>query len=137
MKRIIAVLLAVLLVAGLCACGKDPNPTNLGTQPTNTVPTQPTQTTPPTSDGKVDYTVTVVDQNGAPVVGAVIQLCKDVLCQPNATNESGKAVWHTAEDSYKVSFIQLPAGYSYADETVDFYFDGDAKEMTITLVKGE
>lgn len=137
MKKLIAILLAVMLILCLCACGKDPKPTDPGTQPTNTAPTQPDQTTAPTSDGKVDYIVTVVDQSGAPVAGAVIQLCKDDLCQPTATDASGIASWHTAEDTYKVSFIQLPEGYSYADDTVDFYFEGDSKEMTITLVKAE
>lgn len=135
MKKTIAILLTAMLVLCLCACKNDPAPTDPDTQPTNTVPTQLNQPTTPTSDGKVDYIVTVVDQNGDSVVGAVIQLCKDDLCQPTATDASGIASWHTVEDTYKVSFIQLPEGYSYADDTMDFYFDGDAKEMTIALVK--
>ena len=38
---------------------------------------------------------------------------------------------------YKVSFLTLPAGYTHAGSEENYYFDGDATELTITLKKAE
>ena len=135
MKSMIAMALLLCMVLSLCACGKEPAG---GTEAPQTQGTEPQQTTENTADttaaaedGKVTYTVTVVDEGGNPISGAMVQLCKDT-CYPGVTNESGQAQFSLAEDTYKVSFLQLPNGFAYVDAE-EFYFDGDATELTITL----
>ena len=120
-KNIILLLVVCLL---LCACEKPSMPT-VGT----------VSTTAPA--GEVAYTVTVVDQNGEPVTGAVLQLCKEELCQPGVTDENGVFVWYTAPETYKVAFIRMPDGYGYADENAAFYFPDGSQEMKINLIKNE
>lgn len=83
-------------------------------------------------DGKVTYTATVVDENGAAIAGAMVQICKEA-CMPTSTDESGVATWRVAEDDYKVSFLALPAGYTYSGEETEFYFEDGQYDLTITL----
>lgn len=133
MKRMFAAILLLVLAFGLCACGKEAKPTEAGT----TAATPTTTTTVPTttvSDGKVTYKVTVTDETGTPVAGAMIQMCKDA-CVPGRTNDQGVAEFNLEKDSYKVSFLAMPEGYAYADEKTEFYFADGALELTIALKK--
>ena len=42
------------------------------------------------------------------------------------------------EDTYKVSFLALPAGFTYMDEAVqEFYFENGSTDLTITLKAAE
>lgn len=127
MKRFVAVLLALCLALCLCACGG-----NSEEQPTTAATTAPTEAPlDATDDGKVAYTVKVVDEGGNPVVGAMVQLCKDT-CLPGSTNAEGLAVFNVVEDSeYKVSFMTVPAGYEGAEEA--YYFESGSHDLTITL----
>lgn len=123
-KRFFTIIMAFCLLLCLCACGApaaDPADTTLQTA---AAPTEPTD------DGKVTYTVKVVDEGGNPVAGAAVQLCKD-SCLPGMTNAEGVASFRIAEDTYKVSFMTMPAGFEADAE--EFYFDDGAFEMTITL----
>ena len=133
MKKLIAAILLLTMILCLCACGEGADPAQTTTK--QEVPVT-TTTVPSTtvSDGKVTYTVTITDENGDPVVGAMIQLCKDA-CVPGRTNDQGVAEFRLAEDSYKVSFLAMPEGYSYANETTEFYFESGATELTIQLKK--
>ena len=71
-----------------------------------------------------------MDEAGAPIVGAMVQLCKEA-CVPAVTNAEGVATYSLAKEDYKVSFIQVPAGYT-AEQT-EYYFAADSYELTITL----
>ena len=133
-KRLLALLLAMLLMVSLCACGSvekddknDDSSEASGTEQTTTKPTEPSATQIP--DGMTVYKVTVQDESGAPVVGAFVQICKEA-CIPAPTDANGVATWTVAEDDYKVSFVIVPAGYT-AEEA--YYFEGDSTEMTIVL----
>ena len=135
-KHLLALLLAVLLMVSLCACGtveKNDNNKNDGSSEaegnkvTATAPTAPSTTTIP--DGMAVYKVTVQDESGAPIVGAFVQICKEA-CIPAPTDANGVATWTVAEDEYKVSFVIVPDGYA-AEEV--YYFEGDSTEMTIVL----
>lgn len=124
-KRILILTLAFCLLFCLCACGD----TAADPKQTSTAATTET-TTEPVDDGKVTYTVKVVDEGGNPVTGAAVQLCKD-SCLPGMTNAEGVASFRTVEDIYKVSFMTMPAGFQADAE--EFYFEDGSFEMTITL----
>lgn len=138
MKKIKYLLLAMLVSSmcfGLCACGdsdkeQDPKPNQEQTGPV--VDNKEEENTEPVDDGKVTYTVKVVNEEGAPIVGAAVQLCKEA-CIPSVTNAEGVAEFNLAEDEYKVSFVMLPSGYTYSGTEDTFYFEDGSKEMTITL----
>ena len=78
------------------------------------------------------YTVTVVDDRGAPIPGVMVQLCLDA-CYPGVTGEDGKAEFPVEEAAYKVSLLAVPKGYIYADETKEFHFEDGSKSLTIVL----
>ena len=84
------------------------------------------------NDGKVTYTVTVTDEQGNPISGMMVQLCKDA-CIPAVVDANGTATWTVAEDDYKVSFLNLPDGYTYTTEETEFYFADGETSMTIVL----
>lgn len=123
-KRFLVFTLALCLVLGLCACGEPAS----NSSETTTEPTQ--DTTEAVDDGKVTYTVKVVDEGGNPVASAAVQICKD-SCLPGMTNAEGVATFNVVEDDYKVSFMVMPEGFEA--EAEEFYFDDGAYELTITL----
>ena len=134
MKNIFALALVLCLMLTLCACGGE---AAVETKPVETedpvvateAPAQETEAAIP--EGMVQYTVTVVDEGGNPVVGAMVQLCKD-SCVPAVTDANGVATFTLPEDDYKASMLAMPAGFEYAGEASEFYFEG-AFELTITL----
>lgn len=134
-QKYLSVLAAALMLLGLYGCSDQ------GEQVDNTDPVQttaaPSQTTAPvqtTAPQQVasGYTVKVVDENGNPIAGAMVQLCKE-NCYPNVTDANGEAFFELAEDTYKVSFLMLPTGYTYSTEEQEFYFADGASELTIVL----
>lgn len=124
-KRFLILALTVCLLLGLCACGE----TAADPKGTSTAETTG-ETTEPIDDGKVTYTVRVVDEAGDPVANAAVQLCKD-SCLPGMTDADGVATFRVVEDTYKVSFMTMPAGFEADAE--EFYFDDGSYELTITL----
>ena len=125
---ILAVLVAVLMMVTLCACGgNEPADTTTNTTTTTTAATTTTTTQP--DDGKVTYTVKVVDAEGNPIANAMVQLCLEA-CIPAPTNAEGVATWNLEEADYKVSFVVTPAGYAVEEA---YYFEDGATDMTITL----
>lgn len=133
MKTIISVMLLLCLILGLCACGQSSTETTT-TEPTTTETVAEDTTEESTEDdGMAAYTVTVTDEGGNPIAGAMVQICKDD-CFPGVTDAEGVATFTRPEtEGYKISFISLPEGYEYTGEETDFYYEGDAKELTITL----
>lgn len=132
LKNILTLVLALCMVFALCACGETKQPDNTeDTEPSSTAgETQETEETTEPQEDKVDYTVTVVDEEGKPIVGAMVQLCLEA-CIPGITNAEGFATFTVLEADYKVSFVSMPAGYT--SDATEFYFDNGAYEMTITL----
>lgn len=133
--KYLGVVLAALMLLSLIGCSdqgvqaRNTDPVHTTTAPVQT--TIPAQTTVPQQVAS-GYTVKVVDENGAPIVGALIQLCKE-NCYPNVTDANGEAFFELAEDTYKVSFLMLPAGYTYSTEEQEFYFEDGSLELTIVL----
>lgn len=131
-KNILLLVLALAMVFALCACGG--TAANSGDSETTTESTAEStadnKNEQDPDDGKVTYTVTVVDEGGNPVAGAFVQLCLEA-CVPGATDAQGKAVFNLEEADYKVSFVSMPTGYT-CDET-EFHFAEGSYELTITL----
>jgi hypothetical protein len=139
MKSILLVVLALCLTVCMCACGGSENGDtttttnggNAATTTTTTTTAAPTTTTTTVADGKVTYTVTVTDEAGNPISGAFVQLCLEA-CVPCMTNAQGVASYpNMNEADYKVSFINIPEGYTV--ETNEFHFEAGSTEMTIVL----
>ena len=124
-KRFVIFALIACLSLGLCACGAADAPETTGTPET-------TASVPATTvdDGKVTYTVKVVDTDGNPMANVAVQICKET-CLPGMTNDEGVAVFNVVEDDYKVSFMTVPAGFEA--EAEEFYFEAGSYELTITL----
>ena len=140
MKKICILALLTLLMLVLCACaGKEvPAATEVPTTEAPIVETTEAvvevEATVP--EGMISYTVTVVDQEGNPVSGVMVQMCKD-SCIPGVTNDAGVAAFRMYEDDYKVSLLTMPEGYAYAGEEEIFYFEAGSYELTIVLKSAE
>lgn len=89
----------------------------------------------PVDDGRVTYTITVVDEEGNPISGAMVQLCKETCLPCGATDADGVVSVTTIEDDYKVSFMTPVAGF--VTDGLEFYFDAGSTEMTIILTAAE
>lgn len=137
-KRLIALLLALCLVLGLCACGGNEDAPAQDAPEATDAPAVPEVTDAPeveeTAAPGVTYCVTVVDEGGNPISGAMVQVCQGEIClMPTATNEAGVAEFVVAEEAeYEAKFLTLPAGYDYISDEQVFHFDGSF-ELTITL----
>ncbi len=142
MKMFLALMLALMLVLSLCACGQsnqngDPtDPTDGSTDTTDGTEKDPTQesTEATIPEGLVQYKVKVVDQEGNPIVGVMVQLCTDESCLiPVKTDDTGVATFApTEEGEYHANFLPgVPEGYE-ADAEVFYFAEGEA-ELTIQL----
>lgn len=139
-KRILAFVLALMLVLGLCACGGAPVET-----PEESTPAAPEQTEEATEKQTEEateelsatpvYTVKIVDEAGNPVVGAMVQICQGETCMPGPLSGSdGTVTFQVEEADYKVSFLGgVPGGYEYSTEETEFYFEDGSYEVTIVL----
>ena len=141
-KKLFATILMACMVLTLGACGNtgtgdsETDSNKPGSELDTTVNTGSEDSNVSEDDGKVHYTVKVVDESGNPIADALVQMCSDT-CFPSKTDASGVATFDLAEAEYKVSFLTLPAGYTHAGTEENYYFDGDATELTITLKKAE
>lgn len=141
-RSLLLIVLTLCLMVGLCACGdktsadKDTTTTTkdggAATTTTTTTTTTQTTTTSTTVDANLaTYTVTVTDEAGNPISGAFVQLCLE-SCTPCMTNAQGVATYPNMKKAdYKVSFINIPEGYSV--DTNEFHFEEGSYEMTIVL----
>lgn len=137
MKKLLALMLALMLVLCLCACasgqgGNNTDGTVDTTDGTGDTTESGTETT--SSESALQYKVKVVDQDGNPVVGVMIQVCTDETCLiPAKTDDAGVATFSPAEEAeYHANFLTgIPAGYEADAE--EFYFADGEKELTIQL----
>lgn len=133
-KCLLAMVLVLGLILGLCACSEAGNDNSSDPSGTESQPVESNGATDDTGETKVPtYTVKVVDEGNNPIANAVVQLCVESNCYPSATNAEGVAEFFVEENEYKVSFVVMPAGYTYPTEEENFYFDAGANALTITL----
>ena len=136
MKRMMAAALLLCMVLSLCACGGAEDSNVETTEAPVETTTAPLETENVTQEVAEGYRVTVVDEEGNPIVGAMVQLCLDA-CMPGVTNADGVAVFSVEEADYKVSMLSMPEGYAYSTEEEAFYFEDGSMELTIVLKAAE
>ena len=133
-KVFVSLIVTVFMLVSLCACGSvsDETTTDTTDKVTNVTDTDESTTTEDDSavEGKVTYTVKVVDEENNPIAGAMVQLCLDA-CVPRVTDAAGVAVYELEEADYKVSFVSMPEGYTCEEN--EFHFADGEYELTITL----
>lgn len=90
----------------------------------------------PQPETDVTYSVTVVDQDGNPVKGALVYFYSagDGIDVPFPTNKDGVASHKTDKGVASVSLFTLPAGYEYVKLGQKQNLDSDNK-LTITVTK--
>lgn len=137
LRHLLVCAAAVLAVGSFAACGQNssssskPDGTKAPTEESGDAATEaPTEAQEP--DDKVTYTVKVVDEDGNAIADAMVQICSE-SCIPGKTDANGVAEFKVDKDEYHASLMKLPDGYDYTTEETEFYFDGDATELTITL----
>ena len=107
--KIIALLLCAVMMLGIFAGCQTQDPTTTGSKPQATNPSNPTDPsepdpTDPPADPKKEYKITVIDSEGNPVSGVLVQICKEgsTCFTPTRTNDQGVATWslNSAADYY-------------------------------------
>lgn len=136
-KRFVATLLMLCVAFSLVACGG--NSTGNDTQKDNTENSQQDDANVDNNsekedtnvdDGKTEYTVKLVDANGAPVADTMVQICNSETCfAPKATDADGVAIFSLEEsDEYKAKLLT-------AGEDAYVYFESGSTEVTITMAE--
>lgn len=135
MKRLIAVMLILTIALCVVACAQ---PQDNGSKPTNnseptgtsSTTTQPSSTTKP-GDPEPTFIVTVVDQDGNPVAGAVVTLCDERMCYDALpTDENGVVNFYNTGLKGAMAKVVGAEGYTYSE---DYTMFGDSNSITITV----
>ena len=141
-KRILSLLIALCMIMCLCACGgtsesankdNDENVSNDTLDTSKDTKDSDTESDTDTEDATPVFNVTVVDANGAPVKGIMVQICKDA-CTPAMTNDEGIATFNMEiTDGYKLS-VMTP-NYQIASGEAEIYLESGATEYTLTVTE--
>ena len=128
MKRMILLLLAMVFALSLCACAATPEEVTEPAIVETEAPAEVEQETIP--EDLIDeeefrlltnYYVTVLDENAAPVVGAMVQLDAEEAV-PCATDDTGVAVFALEAGTYTATILELPYGYEIPSEEQIYVF---------------
>lgn len=159
MTKLTALLLVLCLSAlALCACGEGKEttaaatpsatqkPTTANTNATPTAADTTAQATEPTTDPATDpaekltYSFRVVDEEGNPVEGAQVQVCKgdDFCLMPVKSDAQGMVEYDVTDYGYDVYDVHIlknsiPAGYEFDNDQVKT--SEDVHEYTLVLKK--
>jgi hypothetical protein len=87
-----------------------------------------------TASGDVTYTVTYVDQNGAPVSGVMCQVCDDSMCQVFVSDANGVCQFTLPAKNYEIHTLKVPEGYEGDTATIT-NAPAQGGELTFTLTK--
>lgn len=140
LRLLTAVILGVILALSLVACGgesEESSQTTSDSVSTAVSDVSVTESSEPVSEEEAKtFTVTVVDGDGNPVSGVMVQICLEA-CIPAVTNADGVAVFNAEiVDGHKLSVSSCPEGYSYEGEA-EIYLESGATEYTLELTKAE
>jgi len=138
-KRLVTTILMLAMALSLVACGG--NGSDKDSQKPNTEnsqdddkqankDTEDDKKDEPVDDGKIEYKVTLVDANGAPIAGKMVQVCNASTCfAPQQTDANGVATFRL-EESNEYKAKELTQG-----DDAYVYFEAGATELTITLAQ--
>lgn len=141
LTKIISLLIVLCLAVCLCACGGDVESSSAA-ESSSASDSSLDASSEASSDASSEassevseaaaFTVTVVDTEGNPVSGVMVQICKE-SCFPAKSDENGLAKFSVEiTDGYKLSVTACPAGYVYNGEA-EVYLEDGATEYTVTL----
>lgn len=77
------------------------------------------------------YNIYLVDENGDPVDGVMINVCTDETCTPSNT-ESGFFGFNGDPFAYVIHVLKVPDGYAF-DTTQEFVMDAEGDTLVITI----
>ena len=80
------------------------------------------------------YIVHVLDQDGNPVEGVIVNFCTDTACVPKESDGDGLITFSGALDVYHVQIIDVPDGYSW-DEDYEMYTPREYGEWVLRVRK--
>ena len=125
-KRILAILLVlalgVCMIVGMTSCTEpetDPCTTHVDND-SNGKCDNCDEPVEPHGDGKVDYVVTVKDEDGNAVGGATVVIYLNGLSErgENVTDAEGKVTFRLKEGNYSAAVVDAPAEYTFDEEMV-------------------
>lgn len=151
MKKIFVAILMFCMVMSFCACGNsnsdanNENKDNVGSENNNNNDNEGNENDDSQNenedddsqnedDGNIVYQVMVVDEDGNPISGVMVQVCDEGNCYaPSFTNDEGIAEFRLAESSeYKTKIVTNPTGYE-AVETDYVHFEDGSTTVTLTV----
>ena len=135
---IAALIIAIVVILVVCLGGKDTNNDKDDTDTKDKIEKEEDkeENKDEESDEKEEatFTVKVVDAEGNPVAGVVVQVCKDE-CVPATSDDAGLATFKLEiTEGYKLSVVTCPEGYEYTGEA-EVALEVGAKEYTLTVQK--
>ena len=80
------------------------------------------------------YIMHVVDQDGNPVGEVMVNFCTDISCVPKESDEDGLITFTGAPDTYHVTVVDAPDGYSW-DEDYEMYTPREYGEWVLRVRK--
>ena len=114
MFKVSALLIAVIMVAMLAACGSGAGSSEIPKNPGNV------------------YRVIVQDESNMGVKGARIQFCSDITCNMVETDENGIAAFEDFDEgSYTIHVLTVPEGFE--KDTSEHKTPDTFGDITITL----
>lgn len=78
-------------------------------------------------DLMADYNIKIVDQEGNPVEGVMLQVCDDILCQVYVSDAEGYCTFSLEPNIYDLHILNVPEGYSIdalKGESITYMFGG-------------
>lgn len=88
-------------------------------------------------EGYGAYSITVVDEAGAPVAGAMVQVCDADTCQVLPTDDNGQLIFQQPAYAYEIHILTLPAGYTIEEGKESAVMPEEGGELTFTVKKAE
>ena len=83
-------------------------------------------------DAPQAYILHVVDQNGEPVPGVMVNFCTDTTCTMAKADDDGIITFDGEPDVYHVELLKLPEGYS-SDPDFELYTPGSYGEWMLRI----
>ena len=133
MKKVLCMLLALVMLSGLAACGSSaPAPTEQPAPAAEEPAEEPVAEEPEEEViPEVTYRVSVEDPAGYPVPGVTVELCDDTVCFKGETDENGDAEFTARDVACTVKVLNAPENFGFTEE--EFTFPDNGKELCITL----